>query len=231
MPAPEIAIVIPAHNEVRALPLVLAEIPRDLEPRVIVVDNASTDGTAALARSAGAEVVEEPRPGYGSACLAGLRHLETSPPQIVVILDGDHSDYPEDLPLLVEPILRDEADMVCGSRVELAAAGALPPQVRWGNTLATSLIRALFGFRYRDMGPFRALRWSALQRLEMADPAFGWNAEMQVKALQRGLRVIEVPVRYRERTGTSKISGTLRGTLGAGWGIIGTILRLRFARQ
>lgn len=223
-----IAIVIPAHNEQEALPRVLEEIPGRPGVRVVVVDNASTDGTAAVAAAAGAEVVSESRPGYGRACQAGLRHLAASPPEVVVILDGDHSDYPEELPLLVEPILRGEADMVCGSRVERAAPGALPPQVRWGNALSTALIRLLFGHRYRDMGPFRALRWSALQRLELRDPAYGWNAEMQVKALQRGLRVLEVPVRYRARTGTSKISGTLRGTLGAGRGIILTILRLRF---
>lgn len=222
-----IAIVIPAHNEEVALPLVLAEIPGRPEVRVVVVDNASTDATAAVARAAGAEVVAEPRPGYGSACQAGLRHLAADPPEIVVILDGDHSDYPEELPLLVEPILRDEADLVCGSRVERAAPGALPPQVRWGNALATTMIRVLFGHRYRDMGPFRALRWSALRALDLQDPAYGWNAEMQVKALQRGLRVREVPVRYRARTGTSKISGTLRGTLGAGRGIVLTIVRLR----
>jgi glycosyltransferase involved in cell wall biosynthesis len=231
MVASEIAIVIPAHDEALALPKVLAEIPRHSGLRVVVVDNASSDGTGDVARAAGVEVVEERRPGYGSACLAGLRYLREAPPEIVVILDGDYSDYPEDLPRLVEPILRGEADMVCGSRVELAAPGSLPPQVRWGNALATFMIRLLFGFRYHDMGPFRALRWSSLQSLGMSDPAYGWNAEMQVKALQHRLRVIEVPVRYRQRTGTSKISGTLRGTLGAGSGIIATILRLRWARR
>jgi glycosyltransferase involved in cell wall biosynthesis len=223
----EIAVIIPAHNEEQALPRVLAEIPGRPDVRVVVVDNASTDATAAVAVANGVEVVHEPRPGYGSACQAGLRHLASDPPSVVVVLDGDHSDYPEDLPLLVEPILRDEADLVCGSRVELAAPGALPPQVRWGNALATAMIRLLFGHRYRDMGPFRALRWESLQALGMRDPAYGWNAEMQVKALQRGLRVREVSVRYRPRTGTSKISGTLRGALGAGRGILGTILRLR----
>lgn len=208
--------------------MVLAEIPRMPPVRVVVVDNASTDATAAVARAAGAEVVREPRAGYGSACQAGLRHLAERPPRIVVILDADHSDYPEELPLLLAPILGDDADLVCGSRVELAGAGVLPPQVRWGNGLATFLIRVLFGHRYTDMGPFRAIRWSSLERLRMTDPAYGWNAEMQVKALLCGLRVREVPVRYRPRTGTSKISGTLRGTLGAGRGIVLTILKLRF---
>lgn len=228
-PEPRIAIVMPAHNEAAALPQVLGEIPREPRPRVVVVDNRSDDGTGLVARAHGAEVVREERPGYGTACQAGLRHLASDPPEIVVILDADHSDYPQDLPLLLGPILADDADMVLGSRVERAEPGALPAHVRWGNRLATGLIRLLFGHEYRDMGPFRALRWEALQRLEMADPAYGWNAEMQVKALQEGLRVREVAVRYRTRTGTSKISGTLRGSLGAGVGILLTILCLRFA--
>ena len=223
-----IAIVMPAHDEVEALPLVLAEIPRDLDPRVVVVDNASTDGTGDVARQHGAEVVHESRPGYGSACLAGIGYLEASPPDILVILDADYSDYAADLPLLLGPILAGDADFVCGSRVERAAPGALGPHVRLGNGLATGLIRLLFGFRYRDMGPFRAIRWEALRQLDMRDPAYGWNAEMQVKALQQGLTVSETPVRYRSRVGQSKISGTLRGTFGAGVGILLMIVTLRF---
>jgi len=224
-----IAIVMPAYDEAEALPRVLAEIPRDLAPRVVVVDNASTDGTADVARQCGAEVVHEPRPGYGRACLAGIAHIDTAPPDILVILDADYSDYPADLPRLLAPILAGEADLVCGSRAERAEAGALGPHVRLGNGLATGLIRLLFGFRYRDMGPFRAIRWGALRQLDMSDPAYGWNAEMQVKALQRGLSVREVPVRYRARVGRSKISGTLRGTIGAGTGILLMIVTLRFA--
>lgn len=223
------AIVMPAHNEAEALPLVWAEIPHDLVARVVVVDNGSTDDTARVARALGAEVVAESRPGYGSACLAGIRHLKSRPPDIVVILDADHSDYPADLPALLAPLRECRADFVCGSRVERAAAGALGPHVRFGNALATGMIRLLFGHRYRDMGPFRAIRWTSLQALEMADTAYGWNAEMQVKALQRGVRVREVPVRYRARVGQSKISGTVRGTVGAGLGIVLMILRLRFA--
>lgn len=210
------------------MPLVWAEIPHDLVERVVVVDNGSTDETAQVARALGAEVVPEKRPGYGSACLAGIRHLETAAPDIVVVLDADYSDYPADLPLLLEPLRQDLADLVCGSRVERAAADALGPHVRFGNALATGMIRVFFGHRYRDMGPFRAIRWDSLRMLEMADPAYGWNAEMQVKALQRGLRVCEVPVRYRSRVGQSKISGTVRGTVGAGLGIVLMILRLRF---
>ncbi len=224
-----IAIVMPAYDEAEALPGVLAEIPRDLDPRIVVVDNGSTDGTGDVARHHGVEVVHESRPGYGSACLAGIGYLAGSPPDILVILDADYSDYPEDLPLLLAPILAGEADLVCGSRVECAEPGALGPHVRFGNALATGLIRLLFGFRYRDMGPFRAISWEALRQLDMRDPAYGWNAEMQVKALQRGLSVHEKPVRYRARVGRSKISGTLRGTIGAGAGILLMILTLRFA--
>ena len=224
-----IAIVMPAHDEAEALPRVLAEIPRDLAPRIVVVDNASTDGTADVARRHGAEVVRAARPGYGRACLAGIGYLTGSPPDILVILDADYSDYSEDLPLLLAPILAGKADLVCGSRVERAEPDALGPHVRLGNALATGLIRLLFGFRYRDMGPFRAIRWEALRRLEMRDLAYGWNAEMQVKALQRGLTVCEVQVRYRPRVGRSKISGTLRGTIGAGVGILLMIVTLRLA--
>ena len=219
----------PARDEAQALPYVLAEIPLAPAPRIVVVDNGSTDGTGDVARRLGVEVVVEQRPGYGIACQAGLRHLAADPPDIVVILDADHSDYPQDLDVVLLPILAGDADLVCGSRVQRAEPGALGPHVRWGNGLSTALIRLLFGHTYQDMGPFRAIRWESLQQLRMADPAYGWNAEMQVKALQHQLRVCEVEVRYRARKGRSKISGTLRGTLGAGAGILLTVLCLRFA--
>lgn len=224
-----VAIILPAHDEAEALPYVLGEIPRQRPVRIVVVDNASTDGTGEIAARLGVEVVHERRPGYGRACQAGLRHLAADPPDVVVVLDSDHSDYPQDLDLLLDPIRSGEADFVLGSRVERAAPGALPAHVRWGNDLAIALIRLLFGHTYRDMGPFRAIRWQSLQALQMVDSAYGWNAEMQVKALQHGLRVLEVPVRYRARKGRSKISGTMRGTFGAGTGILLTILALRFA--
>lgn len=230
-PELRVAIILPAHDEAEALPHVLGEIPRRRPVRIVVIDNASTDGTAEIAAGLGAEVVHEPRPGYGRACQAGLRHVASDPPDVLVVLDSDHSDYPQDLDLLLEPIRAGEADFVLGSRVERAAPGALPPHVRWGNALATALIRLLFRHTYRDMGPFRAIRWKSLQALRLIDPAYGWNAEMQVKALQHGLRVLEVPVRYRARKGRSKISGTVRGTWGAGTGILLTILTLRFAPQ
>ena len=222
-----VAIIIPALNEESSLLDVISEIPRTYPTRVVVIDNGSSDGTADVARRAGAEVVSQPRRGYGRACLAGFAHLAATPPDVVVVLDADHSDYPEDLGALLAPILAGDADLVCGSRIELAEAGALAPQVRYGNTLATFLIRVFHGFAYADMGPFRAIRWEALGRLEMCDPTYGWNAEMQVKALQRGLRVVEVPVRYRRRVGRSKISGTVKGTVLAGGLIIWTIIALK----
>ncbi|NKB90171.1 MAG: glycosyltransferase [Acidobacteria bacterium] len=223
-----VAIVMPANDEAEALPHVIGDIPRERVSRIVVVDNNSSDGTADVARRLGVEVISENRPGYGSACQAGIRHLAASPPDVLVILDADYSDYPQDLGKLLEAI-ESGADLVCGSRVELARPGALGPHVRWGNGLATGLIRLLFGHQFRDMGPFRAIRWDALQKLEMRDPAYGWNAEMQVKALQHGLRTEEVAVRYRDRIGRSKISGTVRGTIGAGTGILLMIATLKFA--
>ena len=225
---PSVTVIIPALNEERALPTVLAEIPTAFSPRVIVVDNGSTDATAEVAKAAAATVVAEPRKGYGRACLAGLRAAARVPPDVVVFLDADHSDYPQDLDDLLEPIVASRADFVCGSRIERAEPGALPPHVRWGNRLATFLITRLHGHAYTDMGPFRAVRWQAFERLGICDPTYGWNAEMQVKALQHGLRVDEVPVRYRRRVGRSKISGTIKGTVLAGSLIIWTIIALRF---
>ena len=222
-------VVIPALDEALALPAVLDEMPRHLVRRIVVVDNGSIDGTGQVALSLGAELVCEERRGYGRACQAGLAHLAADPPEVVVFLDADHSDYPEDLALLLQPLINDAADLVCGSRVERAEEGALPPHVGWGNRLATGLIELLFDRAFRDLGPFRALRWEALEALEIRDPTFGWNVEMQVKALQRGLRVAEVSVRYRKRRGRSKISGTLNGTLRAGALILWTIFALRVA--
>lgn len=216
-----VAVVIPALNEEQALPGVLADLNRLRPGRVVVVDNGSTDETPQVARDAGAIVVTEPRRGYGSACLAGLAFLSDDPPDVVVILDADGSDDVDDLPLLLRPILKGEADMVLGERVSLAERGALLPNQRFGNVLATRLILRWTGWTYRDMGPFRALRWDAMQSLHMTDTAYGWNVEMQMKAVQAGLRIEEVPVRYRTRGGgRSKISGTVKGTIKAGIGIL-----------
>jgi len=235
MPAPAatLDVVIPAFNEEASLPLVLAEIPRPPVRRVVVADNNSSDRTAEVARRAGAEVVPAPRQGYGSACLAALDHVRRSgPPEIVVFLDADHSDHPEELPLLVAPIIRGEADLVIGSRTLGARErGALLPQARFGNLIACWMMRLLYGHRYTDLGPFRAVRWGALESLGMRDPDFGWTAEMQVKALRAGLSVVDVPVSYRKRVGSSKITGTLRGSVMAGTKIIWTILRYGFDRS
>lgn len=233
MTPPIVDVVIPARNEEASLPLVLADLatlPRGLVRRVVVADNGSVDGTARVAREGGAVVVEAPRPGYGSACLAGLGWLRAhGPPEVVVFLDADRSDHPEELPGLVEPIAWGEADLVIGSRIlGRRERGALLPQARAGNLVACLLIRLLYRHRYTDLGPFRAIRWEALERLGMADPDFGWTAEMQVKALRHGLRVTEVPVSYRRRVGVSKITGTVRGTVLAGYKILWTVLRHAF---
>lgn len=236
MPPVRIDVVIPALNEEASLPLVLADLaalPDGTVRRVVVADNGSSDGTARVARAGGAIVVEAPRPGYGSACLAGLAFLRAhDPPDAVVFLDADYSDHPDELPRVVAPLLADAADLVIGSRIlGERERGALLPQARAGNLVACTLIRLLYRHRYTDLGPFRAVRWPALERLGMADPDFGWTAEMQVKALRHGLRVTEVPVSYRRRVGVSKITGTLRGTLLAGYKILWTVLRHAAARR
>ena len=222
-----IDVVIPAYNEEASLPLVLQAIPGDQVRRVVVADNNSTDRTAEVARDGGAEVVDAPRQGYGSACLAGLDHLrQTGPPDVVVFLDADFSDHPDELPHVAGPILRGDADLVVGSRtLGERERGALLPQARMGNVVACVLIRLLYRHRYTDLGPFRAIRWDALERLQMQDPDFGWTAEMQVKALRHKLRVTEVPVSYRKRVGVSKITGTLKGTFLAGYKILTTVFR------
>ena len=227
--APSVALIIPALNEEIALGKVLDALPRGLFARVIVADNGSTDQTAAVARERGAEVVSEPRRGYGRACLAGLAALkdETS---IVVFMDADGSDVPEEAGQLLAPILADEVDLVIGSRVlGQAEPGSLRLAQRWGNRLAVTLMAWLYGHRYTDLGPFRAIRRASLEQLVMRDTNFGWTVEMQVKALRRGLRVREVPVSYRRRLGESKISGTVGGAVRAGIKILCTIVRLRFS--
>jgi glycosyltransferase involved in cell wall biosynthesis len=226
-------VVIPALNEEASLPLVLADLPHPPVRRVVVADNGSKDGTARVAQAGGAVVVPAARRGYGSACLAGLAHLrENGPPEIVAFVDADYSDHPEELPLLLAPLLSGAADLVIGSRVlGEHERGALLPQARAGNVVACLLIRLLYGHRYTDLGPFRAARWEALERLGMSDPDFGWTAEMQVKALRHGLRVAEVPVRYRRRVGVSKITGTLVGTVRAGYKILWTVLRYSQGRR
>lgn len=221
----QVGIIIPARNEAAALGRVLAEIPRAFAHEILVVDNGSTDGTASVARQGGAHVVAEPIPGYGRACLVGLSALNPSV-DVVVFLDGDHSDDAAELPTLLAPIARGEADLVIGSRIRRAEPGSLTLQQRLGNRLACWLMRRCFGVRYTDLGPFRVIRCDALTRLDMQDRAFGWTAEMQAKAARMGLRITEVSVSYRRRIGRSKISGTTSGTIRAGWAIVTTIFRV-----
>ena len=227
---PRVDVVIPVFNERASLPLVLEALAPLAVDEVVVVDNGSTDGSGEIARAAGATVVEEARPGYGSACLAGLAYLRerSRSPEIVVFVDGDFSDHPEELPSLVAPIAAGASDFVVGSRtLGERERGALLPQARFGNWLASRLIRLFYGLEVSDLGPFRAIRWPALEALAMADRDFGWTAEMQVKAAKAGLRYQEVPVRYRKRIGVSKITGTVRGTILAGWKILYTVFRYR----
>lgn len=222
-----IALLIPALDEEASIGKVLASLPHGLFSQVIVVDNGSTDRTAEVALAAGAAVVHEPRRGYGRACLAGMAALDPQA-EIVVFMDADSSDVPEEAASLIEPITAGRADLVIGSRrLGRAAPAALAWHQRWGNHLVVGLIRLLFGFRYTDLGPFRAIRRTSLAELALRDTNFGWTAEMQVKALRRGLRVREVPVSYRPRLGRSKISGTVSGSLRAGIKILWTVLRLR----
>jgi rSAM/selenodomain-associated transferase 1 len=223
----EIAVVIPARNEEAAIGQVLAAIP-DCAGRVVVADNGSTDRTSAVAREQGVRVIHEPRRGYGMACQAALAAVEA--PDVVVFLDADFSDYPEEMVELIAPICRDDADLVIGSRTAgKAEKGALTPQARFGNRLACALMQCGWDVRYTDLGPFRAVRWTALRSLGMADRDFGWTVEMQIRAARAGLKNIEVPVRYRRRIGQSKISGTVSGVFRAGTKIL-TVLGMSLLR-
>jgi glycosyltransferase involved in cell wall biosynthesis len=224
-------VIIPAFNEEKSIALVLGDIPQSAVREVIVCNNASTDNTVEVARQAGATVLTENRKGYGSACLKGITYLKNKPsaeqPDVVVFLDGDYSDHPEQLPDLVRPIGQKGYDLVIGSRAlgELEQ-GAMQPQQVFGNWLATSLIRLFYKYEFTDLGPFRAITWTALQEIDMKDPDFGWTVEMQVKAAKHGLKCTEVPVRYRRRVGVSKVAGTIRGTILAGHKILWTIFKL-----
>lgn len=219
-----ISVIIPAFNEENSIGLVLDALPRDRIHEIIVVDNNSTDNTARSAIEKGARVVVEKRRGYGSACLKGISELDS--PHIVVFLDGDFSDYPEEIVKLVAPIESGEMDFVLGSRMILPESRlALLPQSRYGNQLAVFLMRLFFRHQFTDLGPFRAIRYDSLKAIAMQDTNFGWTVEMQIKAVKEGLRIMEVPVKYRERVGVSKITGTFSGTIKAGTKIIYTIFK------
>ena len=225
---PIIDVIIPAYNEAGAIGLVLDEIPKDLVRRIVVANNNSTDETAEVAESHGATVVFEPKAGYGNACLKAIGFIaqQEVKPDMVVFLDGDHSDYPEQLSEIVAPILDEKADLVIGSRaLGKSESGSLTPQQVFGNWLATRLLKLFYGVAFTDLGPFRAIRYESLLALEMNDPTYGWTVEMQIKAAKQKLRSVEVPVDYRVRIGQSKVSGTVKGTIGAGYKIILTLLK------
>jgi glycosyltransferase involved in cell wall biosynthesis len=225
-----VSVVIPTHNEAQSIGRVLADLPSDLTTEVIVVDSNSNDGTPEIAARMGARVVQEPRRGYGRACLTGLATANS--PDVVVFLDGDYSDRPSELPILLAPITEGRADITLGSRLQgRRSAGALPWHQAFGNRLAARLIRLLYKVEISDLGPFRAARADALHALALEETTYGWAVEMILKSALAGFRVVEVPVSYHPRIGKSKISGTLKGTIGAAWFILSLIVRYYFRQQ
>jgi len=225
-----VSVIIPTHNEAQAIGYVLADLPSSLVTEVIVVDSNSSDGTPDIAAKMGARVVQEARRGYGRACLTGL--AAATSPDIVVFLDGDYSDRPSELPVLLAPIVEGRADITLGSRLhDQRSAGAMPWHQVFGNRLAAGLIRILYGPRISDLGPFRAARADVLHTLALEETTYGWAVEMILKGALAGFRVVEVPVSYYPRIGKSKISGTLKGTLGAGWFILSLIVRYYFRHR
>ncbi|MBA3987440.1 MAG: glycosyltransferase family 2 protein [Chitinophagaceae bacterium] len=227
---PRIVVIIPAYNEENSIAKVLSDIPPGLVSEVIVVNNNSNDATEVNARDAGATVLREKRRGYGYACLKGIAYIKQLQPEpdIVVFIDADYSDLPEEMPLLVQPIINEKIDMVIGSRaLGKKEKGSMTVQQVFGNWLATGLLKIMYGFRYTDLGPFRAIRYDKLLEINMQDTTYGWTVEMQLKAVKLKMKIIEVPVSYRKRIGFSKISGTLKGTVLAGYKIITTIFKYR----
>jgi glycosyltransferase involved in cell wall biosynthesis len=225
-----VSVIIPTHNEAQAIGRVLADLPADLVTEVLVVDSNSTDGTPEIAETMGARILREPRRGYGRACLTGVAAANT--PDVVVFLDGDYSDRPDELPLLLAPISEGRADITLGSRLaKQNASRALPWHSAFGNRLAASMIRVLYGQRISDLGPFRAARADVLRQLDLKEATYGWAVEMILKGALGGFRIVEVPVSYYPRIGKSKISGTLRGTVGAAWFIFSLIVSYYFGRR
>ncbi|NNK90602.1 MAG: glycosyltransferase [Saprospiraceae bacterium] len=229
MKVPIIDVIIPAFNEEKSIVHVIHDIPEKLVRDILVCNNNSTDRTKEVALQAGATVLDETRKGYGSACLKGLAYIENKEikPDIVVFVDGDYSDYPQQLPQLIQPILDDDMEMVIGSRaLGKLEKGSMQIQQIFGNWLATTLIKMIYGYEFTDLGPFRAVTYEALKKMQMADKDFGWTVEMQVKAAKLKIKSTEVPVDYRKRIGVSKVSGTLKGTILAGHKILWTIFKL-----
>jgi len=225
---PIVDVIIPAYNEEKSIAKVIKDVPKWVRD-IIVCNNASTDGTKNIALEAGATVVDQPIPGYGIACLKGMEHIDQKEksPQIVVFLDGDYSDYPEQIDLLIKPIVEYNHDLVIGSRaLGDLEKGSMTPQQIFGNWLATNLIKLIYSYQFTDLGPFRAIKWTALKQLEMQDKDYGWTVEMQVKAAKYKLKCSEVAVDYRKRIGVSKVSGTIKGTILAGHKILWTIFKL-----
>ena len=230
---PTIDVVIPAFNEQESIVHILKDMPMDWVREVVVVNNNSTDDTVKRASGNGATVLDEPRQGYGSACLRGIDYLKnkTDQPDIIVFMDADYSDHPEELPFVVQPIIERNMDMVIGSRaLGTREKKSMMPQQLFGNWLATRLIRLFYGVKFTDLGPFRALKFNKLLELNMQDTTYGWTVEMQVKAVKRKYEFYEVAVSYRERIGVSKITGTIKGTILAGYKILFTILKYVFKK-
>jgi glycosyltransferase involved in cell wall biosynthesis len=225
-----VSVIIPTRNEAQAIEHVLADLPSNIVTEVIVVDSASNDGTPEIAARMGARVIHEARRGYGRACLSGV--AAANRPDVIVFLDGDYSDRPSELPLILAPITEGHADIVLGTRLhERRSAGALPWHQAFGNRVAASLINLLYGLKISDLGPFRAAHADVLRALALQETTYGWAVEMILKGALAGFRVMEVPVSYHSRIGKSKISGTLKGTLGAGWFILSLIVRYYFRRR
>jgi glycosyltransferase involved in cell wall biosynthesis len=223
-----VKVIIPAFNEENGIGQVIREIPPNLVSEIIVVNNGSTDNTELIAKAAGATVLHEAVPGYGRACLNGIEYLKHAHPlpDVIIFLDADYSDYPEEIPQVLNPIIEGKADLVIGSRaLGKREDGSMTPQQIFGNWLATRLLKLFYGVTFTDLGPFRAIRYSTLIELEMQDKTYGWTVEMQLKAAKKGFISVEVPVQYRKRIGFSKISGTVKGTIMAGYKILATIFK------
>jgi len=226
----DIKVIIPAYNEADSIAQVIYEIPESVS-EVIVVNNNSSDETAKTAEKAGATVLNEDKMGYGHACLCGMQYVaqQSKTPDIIVFIDGDYSDYPEDLTKVVQPIIDQDIDFVIGARVKrLREKGAMTPQQIFGNWLATFLMSLFFGAKFSDLGPFRAIKYNKLIALKMEDKTYGWTVEMQLKALKQKLTYVEIPVNYRNRIGVSKVSGTVKGSIFAGIKILAWIFKYSF---